>query len=595
MNHNSHKRSNNSNEGSQVPFHKDINKYCKELSTENLGDPQNRWLDRICAEKSTLEDQIPLILLSLEAKPSFYGRLLEICRCLENVMKENFPGFPVEVRPFGSTATNLAFKNSDLDLFLDFDGNYPESLEKLPMTLKAMISKQHTVFKRVILIPAKVPIVRCEHHSGISCDISFSIALGVLNSELISFLLGIDDRLRPFFMILKFWLNKHDLIGSNGITSYSLILMAIYYLQQLEKPILPAIQYLQNSSQTRQIVGDWDASFAKDFTILFPIDNRQSILTLLKGFFEFYSVFEFGMYVICPFLGRKILKTLFYNDEGLPSDFELYLENCRKNPKNRFDQVRFMCVQDPFNHSHNVTRNVPKKVLLNFQDFCGKSSQICEEEISKMNKPDSRCEFFKELFKPMSGSPNKKRKRTKGFEIFMSRDLVLQDGMEYNEEVLRNLWCDSVLNYFLEILTRIMKCEVETFRKPFLNGCGGGNDEEEIRKFKCTTHYNLLQLKRRGTARQEFDFPKELSLLEKEEMISDYIVDEYLKNDEKLNLNFEIRCYLKKGPTRVLLQMETSEEIVARKTLLNDINYLLETVVSKWVATFFDTSASRLP
>lgn len=70
----------------------------------------------------------------------------------------------------------------------------PEPEDKLTITLKKIISKQNRVFKRVIAIQAKVPIVRCIHSSGIQCDISFLNSLGVLNSELISFLLSLDER-----------------------------------------------------------------------------------------------------------------------------------------------------------------------------------------------------------------------------------------------------------------------------------------------------------------------------------------------------------------------------------------------------------------
>lgn len=79
-------------------------------------------MDRIFFEKPFIEDQIPLIVLALEARPFFYGRLLEICKALEDLTKEHFSNTQIYVRPFGSTVTNLAFKDSDLDVFLDFNG-----------------------------------------------------------------------------------------------------------------------------------------------------------------------------------------------------------------------------------------------------------------------------------------------------------------------------------------------------------------------------------------------------------------------------------------------------------------------------------------
>lgn len=395
-------------------------------------------------------------------------------------------------------------------------------------------------------------------------------------------------------MILKFWIKKNDINGPHALTSYALILMAIFYLQQLEKPILPPIARLQNASPTPQIIGDWDASFVKDFSI-FRNENRQSILQLLKGFFEFYATFEFGLYVISPFLGEKLLKSLFYHDEALPSDFKLYSENCRKDPKHRFEQVKFLCVQDPFNHGHNVTRNAQKKILLNFQDFCATASQICEEEITKAQKSGNGCEFFKHLFRPINEKSKKRRKlMTNGFEVLLCRDLVLQDGVGHSEEDLRYSWCEAVMSYFSEILTRVMKCQIEN-GQALTNGCSPGSEGEKIKELRCTMPYNLLQAKRRQTARQEFEFPNELSTLEKEEMISEYICDTHLKEEPKMNLKFGIHCYLKKSPTRILFEMEIFEEAPARKNILNEVYYSIENHVSKWIATYFENLTSRLP
>lgn len=391
-------------------------------------------------------------------------------------------------------------------------------------------------------------------------------------------------------MILKFWMKKQELIGSTFITSYALTLMTIFYLQQLDKPILPSIISLQRCAESKQVVSGWDTSFTKDFTRIPPIDNRMPFLTVLKGFFDYYSTFEFGLYIACPFLGEKLLKTAFVKPELFPPEFQLYMENLRQNPNMRFDHLKFMCVQDPFNHAHNVTRNAPKKIFLSLQDYCLKASKICEEEFKKNRKPQHKSQFFKELFTPINEIKNsKKRKRGSIIEVFMCRDIVMKDGIDSDENGLRHLWCETVLNYFYQILTRVMKCEVE-----MINLFGNYENstiypsEGKVRVYKCVLNHQLLQPKRRTAARQEFDFPKELSVLDKEEMISDYLCDTELQKEEKLELKFSIHSFLKKAPTRISFDIDSLEELEVRKAMVNETYHLMESIVSKYIDMLFE-------
>lgn len=389
-------------------------------------------------------------------------------------------------------------------------------------------------------------------------------------------------------MILKFWLKKQKLLGSSFITSYALTLMTIFYLQQLDKPIAPAIISLQRCAESKQIVAGWDTSFTKDFMMVLPTDNRMPLLAVLRGFFDYYSTFEFGLYIACPFLGKKLLKTVFVKPELFPPEFQLYLENIKRNPNNRFDYLKFMCVQDPFNHAHNVTRNVCKKSYLAFQEVCLKASKICEEEFKKNRNPQHKSEFFKELFRPVNENSGKKRKRGRLIEIFMCRDLVIKDGFNCDENGLRHLWCETVLKYFYEILTRVMKCEIEVVKLFDLENSGSYPTEGKVKVFKCVMNHHLLQPKRRAAARQEFEFPKELSVLDKEEMISDYLCDTELKDEEKLQLKFSIHTFLKKAPTRVSFDIESLEEIKKREAMINETYSLMEPVVLKWINLTFE-------
>jgi len=53
------------------------------------------------------------------------------------------------------------------------------------------------------------------------------------------------------------------------------------------------------------IADGWDSSFTTDVTLL-PHDNSMSIAELLAGFFQFYALFDFRAYVLCPRLGHAV-------------------------------------------------------------------------------------------------------------------------------------------------------------------------------------------------------------------------------------------------------------------------------------------------
>lgn len=51
------------------------------------------------------------------------------------------------------------------------------------------------VFNKILLINAKVPILRCDHVIGFQCDVSVSNPLARHNSQLIKFYLSLSEKL----------------------------------------------------------------------------------------------------------------------------------------------------------------------------------------------------------------------------------------------------------------------------------------------------------------------------------------------------------------------------------------------------------------
>lgn len=145
-----------------------------------------------------------------------------------------WPQARVEV--FGSFRTGLYLPTSDIDLVVI--GQW----EKLPLwTLERELVGQDIAEKDSIKVleKATVPIVKLtDKYSDVKVDISFNMSNGVKSAELIKEYKEKYPCLSRLVMVLKQFLLQRDLneVFTGGISSYSLILMSISFLQLHPRP-----------------------------------------------------------------------------------------------------------------------------------------------------------------------------------------------------------------------------------------------------------------------------------------------------------------------------------------------------------------------
>ncbi|XP_068625000.1 non-canonical poly(A) RNA polymerase protein Trf4-1-like [Battus philenor] len=145
-----------------------------------------------------------------------------------------WPQARVEV--FGSFRTGLYLPTSDIDLVVI--GQW----EKLPLwTLERELVVQDIAEKESIKVleKATVPIVKMtDKYSDVKVDISFNMSSGVKSAELIKQFKEKYPVLSRLVMVLKQFLLQRDLneVFTGGISSYSLILMCISFLQLHPRP-----------------------------------------------------------------------------------------------------------------------------------------------------------------------------------------------------------------------------------------------------------------------------------------------------------------------------------------------------------------------
>lgn len=148
---------------------------------------------------------------------------------IEEIIVDLWPAARVEI--FGSFRTGLYLPTSDIDLVVigKWDSLPLRTLEKA--LLEKGIAEQSTL---KVLDRASVPIVKLtDRETDIKVDISFNMSSGVNSARLIKEFKSMFPALPKLVMVLKQFLLQRDLneVFTGGISSYSLILMTVSFLQ----------------------------------------------------------------------------------------------------------------------------------------------------------------------------------------------------------------------------------------------------------------------------------------------------------------------------------------------------------------------------
>ncbi|KAI9590076.1 hypothetical protein GQX74_008244 [Glossina fuscipes] len=153
----------------------------------------------------------------------------EVVQRIEAVVHSIWPSALVEI--FGSFRTGLFLPTSDIDLVvIGLWDKMP--LRTLETELIARgIAEPHSVR---VLDKASVPIIKLtDRETQVKVDISFNMQSGVQSAELIKKYKQEFPLLAKLVLVLKQFLLQRDLneVFTGGISSYSLILMCISFLQ----------------------------------------------------------------------------------------------------------------------------------------------------------------------------------------------------------------------------------------------------------------------------------------------------------------------------------------------------------------------------
>ncbi|KAM6152799.1 terminal uridylyltransferase 7 isoform 1-T1 [Erethizon dorsatum] len=164
---------------------------------------------------------------------------LAVKRIVGNVLQHKLPD--CSLRLYGSSCSRLGFKNSDVNIDIQFPAimSQPDVLLLVQECLKNSDS-----FTDVDAdFHARVPVVVCrEKQSGLLCKVSAGNENACLTTKHLSILGKLEPRLVPLVIAFRYWakLCSVDRPEEGGLPPYVFSLMAVFFLQQRREPLLPA-------------------------------------------------------------------------------------------------------------------------------------------------------------------------------------------------------------------------------------------------------------------------------------------------------------------------------------------------------------------
>ncbi|KAM4632667.1 terminal nucleotidyltransferase 4A-like [Polymixia lowei] len=176
-----------------------------------------------------LHEEIVDFFNFMSPRPEEEAMRRDVVNRIEGVIKDLWPTARVEI--FGSFSTGLYLPTSDIDLVVFGKWDHPPLQELEQALRKRNVAGPYPI---KVLDKATVPIIKLtDHETEVKVDISFNVETAVRAAQLIKSYLKRYTVLPPLIFVLKQFLLQRELneVFTGGISSYSLILMAISFLQ----------------------------------------------------------------------------------------------------------------------------------------------------------------------------------------------------------------------------------------------------------------------------------------------------------------------------------------------------------------------------
>ncbi|XP_031154095.1 poly(A) RNA polymerase, mitochondrial isoform X2 [Sander lucioperca] len=346
--------------------------------------PINELIQRLSKEES-IDQQITSLRDVYQLTEENSRLRFLVCSLLKDIAAAYFP--ECTIKPFGSSVNGFGKLGCDLDMFLDLDGisgrnaTMPKSGLSLEYQMKRANSER-AVTQSILsvigecvdqfgpgcvgvqkILNARCPLVRFAHQpSGFQCDLTANNRVAMKSTELLYLYGELDPRVRCLVFTVRCWARAHGITSSipgAWITNFSLTVMLLFFLQRRSPPIIPTLDHLRDLAgpADKSVIEGNDCTFVSDFSKIQLQSNTETLEQLLCEFFEFYATFAFSRMSI----------------------------NIRKGKEQNKPEVAPLHIQNPFETSLNVSKNVNATQLDRFVALCQESSWLLQQ--SETNAP----------------------------------------------------------------------------------------------------------------------------------------------------------------------------------------------------------------
>ncbi|XP_077008906.1 poly(A) RNA polymerase, mitochondrial isoform X2 [Tamandua tetradactyla] len=351
--------------------------------------PSSKKLFELLHYAESIDDQLHTLLKELQITEENTKLRYLTCSLIEDIAAAYFPY--CTVRPFGSSVNSFGKLGCDLDMFLDLD-----ELEKLnsrktsgnfltEFQVKSVPSERVATQKILSVVGecldhfgpgcvgvqkilnARCPLVRFSHQaSGFQCDLTTNNRIALKSSELLYMYGALDSRVRALVFTIRCWARAHSLTSSipgAWITNFSLTMMVIFFLQRRSPPVLPTLDYLKTLADVEDkcIIEGHNCTFISDLKRIKPSENTETLELLLKEFFEYFGNFAYNKNSINIRQGRE---------QNKPESSPLHIQN-------------------PFETSLNISKNVNQSQLQKFVELARESAWTLQQEGKDRPSPSS--------------------------------------------------------------------------------------------------------------------------------------------------------------------------------------------------------------
>jgi DNA polymerase sigma len=386
--------------------------------------------------------------------------------------------FYVQVRIFAQFSKELILKCVKFSLkkyFLIFQLNKQPTEEEIGSILNRttkLIGNYKVFYTLCRITHARVPIVKAIHtKTKTMCDINFSSGFGYYNSYFINNILGFDPRIREVAFLLKLWSKSYNIAEKMKLSSYCLIMMLFFYLQNLEKPMLLSIKESQKGLPPI-ILNEklrWNFNLSAEINLI--TDQKQTTRELLEGFFEFWVAVKHEESMASLYTGTLIKKSDFDTHPDLENYREMVLlENVRPMKTD----TKGLIIQDGF----ELNLNIAFKNQTNCDEFF-ELLKISNEKIQQLKNEKFSVVLFKLLtdVRPTTKRELKQQKSIdKKFSVRLFanegdlkvvRDhLIKQDNSKIYEAVeIRKFFVEAAVKAILRFLQEIYLVDVTLLKE----------------------------------------------------------------------------------------------------------------------------------